>query len=57
MGKEIEMRITFRKSVDDIRLMAVYVSSLIKEGVAFEIKEFGNESIGESFEVVLTGGF
>ena len=46
------MKITFDKE-KEIRLLAAYVSQLIREGVTFEIKEIG----GPWIEVILTGGF
>ena len=46
------MTVTFRKNSDDLRLMAVYVAQLIKEGVAFEMK-----TLDDRTEVTLTGGF
>lgn len=51
------MKTTFRKNEKDLVLMAIYIAQLLREGVTFEIKEFGNNGTGEWFEVTLTGGF
>lgn len=50
-------KITFKRNEKDLRLLAIYVAALIKEGIEFKIDEFGNDGIGEWVEVTLTGGF
>jgi hypothetical protein len=42
----------FAATEDGMRLMAVFVSGLIKEGVTFKI-----EDTGAAYRVILTGGF
>lgn len=58
--RELEMndtKITFTKTEGGLKLFAIYVAQLVREGVTFEVKEYGNEGIGEWIEVHLTGGF
>lgn len=52
-----DTKITFTKTEGGLKLFAIYVAQLVREGVTFEVKEYGNEGIGEWIEVHLTGGF
>jgi hypothetical protein len=50
-------KITFDKNSHDLKLLAIYVAELTRQGVTFEIRECGNDGIGHWVEVILTGGF
>ena len=49
--------VEFQKDVEGLKLLAVYVAQLTREGLTFELKDKGNKTIGEWIEVHLTGGF
>ena len=49
--------IVFPKDEEGLKLCAVYVAQLTREGLTFELKDKGNATIGCWIEVHLTGGF
>lgn len=46
------MKMTFDNTEDGVRMLAVYVSQLVKEGVTFKIVQHHGETVVE-----LLGGF
>jgi hypothetical protein len=59
MEKESKMTnyIVFPKDEEGLKLCAVYVAQLTREGLTFELKDKGNRTIGCWIEVHLTGGY
>lgn len=46
------MKLEFRRTVEDMLLLAAYVSELVRQGVTFTLRQ---DSV--AVEVTLTGGF